>query len=258
MARKIYYKILDDGKSIITDNEWDEIIKLQHWYNSEFIWTAGKINFKMFAVFPNVDERYDDEEKLWQMIVERRAILRKTGMSENEIIRQLEAENVIIVKKGGYFDNCIASGFTRVANNEWNAFLVCEFLFKASLIAPKATLTIRDEGNFIKAHHVVFRKGRVTIVVTDKSKELFYNAMIHNKHVFSIVDPAKYDNFPLYQPTVDNFSAMKDEEQQQVLHDWNWLGFEKNFDINGDDIQGYDLNKKVFSFGIEYLRPEKL
>jgi len=29
-----------------------------------------------------------------------------------------------------------------------------------------------------------------------------------------------------------------------------WLGFENNYDINGDDIQGFDLNKKVARFEI--------
>lgn len=251
MARKIYYKIQDDGTNIITDKEWDEIIKLQHWYNSEFIWTAGKINFKMFAVFPNIEEKYDDEEKLWQLIVERRAILRKEGLSENEIVRQLEAENLIIAKKGGYFDNCIASGFTRVANNEWNAYLVCEFLLKVSIIVHQATLTVIDEGKFIKPQYIKLCNRNLTIVLHDTTRETYYSSMAKNRRVFSIVDPMKYDNFPLYQSMVENFKELKNEEQQHVLHDWNWLGFENNFDINGDDIQGYDLNKKVESFSLE-------
>jgi hypothetical protein len=253
MARKIYYKILDDGNNTVTNSEWDEITKLQHWYNSEFIWTAGKINFKMFAVFPNVEEKHGDEEKLWQTIVERRAILRKEGLSENEIVRQLESENLIIVKKGGYFDNCLASGFTRVAGNELNAYLVCEFLIKASRIAPRATFTVRDEGKFIKPERIIIRNNQLTLIVESLSKESFYQTMVKNKRVFSVVDPMKYDNYPLYQPTVENFNNMKNEEQQNVLNDWNWLGFENNFDINGDDIQGYDLNKKVSSFDVELL-----
>jgi hypothetical protein len=251
MARKIYYKIYDDGKNVVTDKQWEEIIKLQHWYNSEFIWTAGKINFKMFVVFPNVEEQDNKEGKLWQLIVERRTLLLKEGLSDNEIIRQLESEKLIIVKKGGYFDNCIASGFTRVANNEWNAYLVCEFLLKASLIAPKAAITVIDEGKFIKPQQIKLLNGQLFVIPHLPLQESYLEAMTKNKRVFSIVDPKKYDNFPVYQSTVENFTALKDEEQQDVLHDWNWLGFENNFDINGDDIQGYNLNKKVSTFKVE-------
>src|SRR3989442_10557590 len=34
------------------------------------------------------------------------------------IIAQLEADGLVIAKRGGYFDQCLASGFTRVAGNE--------------------------------------------------------------------------------------------------------------------------------------------
>ncbi len=34
MARRIKYWIEDNGKNFMTDDEWDEIMKLQRWYNS--------------------------------------------------------------------------------------------------------------------------------------------------------------------------------------------------------------------------------
>jgi hypothetical protein len=112
---------------------------------------------------------------------------------------------------------------------------------------------VRDEGKFIKPERIIIRNNQLTLIVESLSKESFYQTMVKNKRVFSVVDPMKYDNYPLYQPTVENFNNMKNEEQQNVLNDWNWLGFENNFDINGDDIQGYDLNKKVSSFDVELL-----
>lgn len=252
MARRIYYKIPDNNKNNISDEVWDEIIKLQHWYNTEFIWTAGKINLKMYVVFPNFDERCDDdEETLWQLIIERRSILRKMGLSENEIIRQLKSENLIIIKKGGYFDNCVASGFTRVAANEWNAYLVCEFLLKVSRIITHCDIHVKDEGKFIKCQDIIIQNGNVTALATGEYPMSFYKGIIQNRRIFSIVDSAKYNNFPVYHSIIQNFNTLRYDEQKTYVHDWKWLGFEDNYDSNGDDIQGYDLNRKVIEFRLE-------
>jgi hypothetical protein len=250
MARKLYYTVDDDGQNRLTDAQWEEILRLQHWYNSEFIWTAGRLAFKMFAVFPNIDFLFDNEEDLWQKIAKRKRELRLSGATENEIILQLEAEGMVIAKKGGYFDHCLASGFTRVAANEFNAYLVCEFLLKASFIAGGISITVRDEGEFVKPKKVIFRNGKVLLPLRDGARRPAYEMMVGNRHVFAIVDSAKYDRFPFYQTTIADFNELPADEQSIILKDWNWLGFENNYDINGDDIQGFDLNKKVAEFEI--------
>ncbi|MGA2622653.1 MAG: hypothetical protein ABSF91_02265 [Bacteroidota bacterium] len=251
MARKLYYRILDDGRSQVADEEWDAISRLQHWYNSEFIWTAGKLAFKMYAIFPNIDHYFYEEDELWPRIIQRRSELRSAGCSENAIVRQLETENLIIAKKGGYFDGCLASGFTRVAANEWNAYLACEFLLKASTIAPHAVISVHDEGAFIKSRVVRFHNGAVKVPIVSQERVSFFEAMVTHRHVFSVVDPAKYDHFPVYRNTVSDFNKLDRGEQHTVVKDFSWLGFESNYDLNGDDIQGYDLNKKVTGFEIE-------
>src|SRR5258706_727734 len=107
VARKIYYKIYDDGKNILSEAEWEDIRRLQHWYNSEFYWTAGYLAFKMYAVFPNTDASIiATEDAFIQNIATRRTVLREEGLSENEIIQRLETEGLIISENGGYFDNC--------------------------------------------------------------------------------------------------------------------------------------------------------
>jgi hypothetical protein len=251
MARKVYYKIFDDGKNKIADSEWEEILRLQHWYNSEFIWTAGRLALKMFAVFPNMDRENMNEEELWQQIMSGRYRLRTQGLSENEIVQRLEAEGLVIVKKGGYFDACLASGFTRVAANEFNAYLVCEFLLKVSHIAQDAVITVLDEGEFIKTRNLKFRKGNVILSFEGQSNIPYVKEIIANRHVFAVVDAAKYDHFPKFKTTISDFNDLTKEEKQSILHDWNWLGFDNNFDLNGDDILGFDLNKKVTSFELE-------
>ena len=251
MARKLYYTIPDDGKNSISDKEWEEILRLQHWYNSEFIWTAGRIALKMFAVFPNTDNTLYNEDELWQKILSLRRQLRAEGHSENDIVQHLEMEDLIIVKKGGYFDNCIASGFTRVAGNEFNAYLLCEFLLKVSLIVPNISIDIRDEGEFIKSKQVTFRQGNVLLSRNEKTKSSYLQEMITNRHVFAIVDAAKYYQFPKFKTTIFNFNNLTKEEKSSILQDWNWLGFDNNYDLHGDDIMGFDLNKKIQSFELK-------
>ena len=250
MARKLYYKIIDDGLNEISDLQWDEILRLQHWYNSEFVWSAGRLAFKMYAVFPNIDSMTTNEDHLWEQIRERHRSFRTEGISENQIIRNLESEGLVIAKKGGYFDGCLASGFTRVAGNEFNAYLVCDFLLKASVAAPGSTIEVEDEGEFIKSHKVRIRQGRIILSPPEKMKLSYYQQMVSNRHVFAIVDSAKYDHFPRYETTISDFNELPADEQHVILKDWNWLGFENNYDINGDDIQGFDLNRKVASFEI--------
>ncbi len=253
MARKLYYKIIADGKNEITNEEWESILRLQHWYNSEFIWTAGRLGFKMYAVFPNTDLTMKNVDALEQIIRRRRRELKEDGLSENETIQQLEAEGLIIIQKGGYFDHCIASGFTRVAGNEFNAYLVCEFLLKVSLIAPRSVISVYDEGEFIKSKNIMFHIGNVILQLSDTSKLVYFQEMVNNHHVFSIIDPAKYDNFPKFKSSISDFNELDFNERLAVLKDWNWLGFGDNFDIHGDDVQGSDLNKKVLGFHLEII-----
>jgi hypothetical protein len=252
MARKLYYKVFDNGANQIDDAEWDDVLRLQHWYNSEFVWTAGKLSFKMFVVFPN-PEFEPDEERLLRNVIAKRTELKGEGHHENEIIRRMLEEGLIIARRGGYFDDCIASGFTRVAGNEWNALLVVEFLLKASFHVHRCTIDVFDDGRFIKPRHIRLRGGEVVLLREHKGQTSYYERLLEHRRVFSVVDPGKYDNHPSFQNTVPGFTAMDRDERKSIAKDFQWLGFDDNFDINGDDVQGVDLNKKVASFILEDL-----
>ncbi|MDI6779195.1 MAG: hypothetical protein QME25_03205 [Bacteroidota bacterium] len=233
MARRIHYFVRDNGVNIISDEEWEKIQKLQRWYNSEFIWSAGRLALKMYSIFPNWENKNVDKKLFWEIISKRRNELSKLELSENRIIEQLQEEGLIIAKRGGYRDNCIASGFTKVAGNEFNAYLVCEFLLKVSTIAQKCCIEVHDEGKFIKCQTVSFKNGDVT---SDQRK------------IFSTVNPEKYNNFPRYHTYVLNYAGLDIDDKNKILHDWKWLGFDDNYDFNGDDSSGYDLNKKIRGF----------
>lgn len=242
MARRIFYRIRDDGKNFISSEEWDAIRSLQNWYNSEFFWTGGKLNLRRFIVFPNYDSVGKDLKKVRAQFVE----LEKAGYSDEEIVRELEGRRLIIVKRGGYEDGMIASGFTRVADNEFNAFLVLDFALKVSRIARTAALEVYDEGDFVKTHAVELANGDVTVLKQSVDRTL-YAEMKEGRRIFAVVNPDKYDGHPDFSNRVNEFNELLPFERARVLADWNWLGYESkaDYDFNGDDFFGFDLNQKV-------------
>jgi len=242
MARRIYYRIFDDGKNFISGEEWEEIHSLQRWYNLEFIWTGGKINLRRFVIFPN----YELEGAVPPKIREEFSKLERTGLSEEEIVNKLESRGLIIVKRGGYEDGMLGSGITRVADNEFNAFLVLDFLIKVSRIAPTATIEVFDEGSFVKTHSICLSDGDAMVRGNNPSQEAL-ESLKSTRKIFSVVNPDKYDGHPEFSDRVNDFNELSMDERAKVVEDWNWLGNESksNFDFNGDDFWGFDLNQKI-------------
>ena len=242
MARKIYYRIRDDGRNFISSEEWDSIRSLQRWYDSEFFWTGGRLNLRRFVVFPN----FDTVGKDLKMVRERFAALEKAGYSEEEIVNELEARRLVIVKRGGYEDGMLASGYTRVADNEFNAFLVLDFLLKVSRIAPTTSIDVYDEGYFVKSQKIEIANGDV-IVREDLTLPGLFEEARSSRRIFAVVNPDKYDGHPEFTNRVNEFNELLPFERARVVEDWNWLGYESkaDFDFNGDDFLGFDLNRKV-------------
>ncbi len=242
MARRIFYRVTDDGKNFISGEEWEEIHSLERWYNLEFFWTGGKLNFKRFIIFPN----YELVGAASNKVREEFSKLERTGLSEEEIVDKLESRGLIIVKRGGYEDGMIGSGFTRVADNEFNAFLVLDFLVKVSRIAPTAVVEVFDEGNFVKTHSIHLKSGGALVLQEHASPELV-DEVRARRRVFAIVNPDKYNGHPEFSNRVNDFNELLPDERAKVLEDWNWLGHESkaNFDFNGDDFFGFDLNQKL-------------
>jgi len=251
VSRRIIYKIRQADGPPVPDAQWDEVMKLQHWYNSEFLWSSGRIAFKRYALFPNTEEFSDLGQSIWEIIAAREDKLRRDGCSDTETIEQLERDRLVFVKWGGYFDGCHASGFTRTADNEWNAFLVCDFLLKASVVAPEATFYVHDEGNFIKTGSVKLRAGAVIVPAHQFRIPSFVEELTKDRHVFSVVDPDKYARHPALRNIIPDFNRLEPDERKTVLKNWNWLGYGDGYDTEGDDRKGFDLNKKVRDFRLE-------
>lgn len=248
MARRLIYKIADDGKNFIGEQEWQQIQKLQNWYNSEFIWSAGKLAFKMFLIFPNYESSIINKEEYRKRVKNIQQVLKLKGATELELIRTLEANGLIFTRKGGYFENCLASGYTRVGQNEFNAYLVCDFLIKVSFIATRCTIEVEDEGNFIKCKKIYLREGDLIVLQQNTEDKILVENLLKERRIFSIVNPQKYEYLPKLKHQYSNYNKYSQRIKHRILHNWNWLGFENTYDFEGDDIEGYDLNKKVKRF----------
>ena len=248
MGRRIIYRINDREGNRFTEGEWEEIDRLQHWYNSEFSWSTGRLAVKRYILFPNAEDFQNVETPIWELISQRKASLRGHGLSEPEIISQMEKDKLIIVKWGGYQDNCLASGFTRVADNEWNAYLVCDFLLKSSTLCPNARISVFDEGRFIKTGQVHFKNGIVQVEKAGGPPDVDVEDVCATRRVFSVVDPERYNRHPTFWNMIPEFGKLKMSERMKLVRNWNWQGYEGNFDANGDDLSGFDLNTKVRSF----------
>jgi hypothetical protein len=248
VGRRIIYRIYDREGNRFTEDEWGEIDRLQHWYNSEFSWSTGRLAVKRYIFFPNAEDFQNVETPLWEVIGQRHASLRLQGLSEPEIVSQMEKDNLITVKWGGYYDNCLASGFTRIADNEWNAYLVCDFLLKASTLCPNARISAFDEGKFIKPGQADFKNGHVEVGKSGAFSDVEVEDLCSTRRIFSVVDAEKYNRHPAFRNMIPEFGKLKMSERKKLVNNWNWLGFDGNFDGNGDDARGFDLNTKVRSF----------
>ncbi len=245
MARRLLCFVAANETNYVSDEEWEEILKLQHWYSSEFFWTAGKPALKMFAVFPNLDHPLADENELMEYISKRWHDLRSTGMTENAIIRKLHNEKLILIKEGGYHDGCLLSGSVRVANNEWNAYLFTEFILKASIIAKRAAFELHDEGEFIQWRPVMIQNGTVHINVKSRQQYRRAEQIVGENELFALIDPHEFDDHPDYRTQVYGFRRMERQEKRDLLKYWNWHGYDSDVHHPEKREMIYDLNKKV-------------
>lgn len=251
MGRRIIYRIEESGTNRFSEAEWDEVERLQHWYNSEFSWSTGRLAFKRFVSFPNTEDFENLETPVWDVISKRHRSLLAEGLSEREIVLQMEKDKLLVVKWGGYYDNCLASGFTRVADNEWNAYLACDFLLKVSTLLPQAILSVTDEGKFVKTGRVEMRNASIILPRDVLASDKEAAELLRTGRIFAVVDAEKYNRHPSFRNIIPEFNKLKASERKKLVRNWNWLGYEGNFDADGDDQKGFDLNSKVRLFELK-------
>ena len=245
MPRALRYYIEDSPDNTIANAAWPEIVRLQHWYNSEFIWSCDKIGLKRYMLFPNYD-RIPDMPYHTAKYHFRKRLLQKKIELQDEIgaVRAMEEEGLFTVRWGGVRDDSIASGITHVADNEFNAYLLCEFLLKCSTIATEATFVVEDEGRFILTRRASFRNGEILIRREDiyPQEEAI---SLDVPQVFSVVNPSKYDDHPRFAQNVEDFDDMDEETITETVHKYGVLGFAQNYETAWGDAEGLNLQLRA-------------
>lgn len=57
----------------------------------------------------------------------------------------------------------LADGFTKVADDEWNAVIICRYAAWLSRRLPTALVTLRDEGDYLTPAYQILRAGAVEL-----------------------------------------------------------------------------------------------
>lgn len=165
MGRTLHYAVI--GK--ISDDQWDRIDALQDSYNDKNSWTCEHLSLTRIPYWYPRWPRWFADSKLgktvsvadaWQMIQKELADL--AGVKLEQKVMELVDRKLLAL--GDPFGKDIgARGFTKVADNEWNARLVVEFLIEASKMVPQVKINIYDEGDYILCKYIFVENGVITL-----------------------------------------------------------------------------------------------
>lgn len=246
MPRALRYYVDDSNGNDISNDNWTEIARLQHWYNSEFFWTCDRIDLKRYLLFPNYDHMPEMPYRTARFHFRKRLLAKKIEVGNwVDAVRALEEEGLFNVRWGGVRENSIASGISHTADNEYNAYLLCEFLLKCSTIETNAVFTVEDEGQFVLPGRAMFQDGAVLVSRDDVAN------MRHNTEgpdvpqIFSVVNHAKYDDHPQFSQNVEDFGELDEEEIAAAVGNYHGLGFGENYDTPWGDDEGLNLQQRA-------------
>lgn len=88
----------------------------------------------------------------------------------------------------------IAEGFTKVADDEWNAVLITRYVTWLSRRLPTATVTLRDEGDYLSPGRQILRRGK---------PELDYDELLDRAQRF--VDAGQHEALRVLREKVEAF-----------------------------------------------------
>jgi len=164
MGRTLHYEV--SGK--ISDNEWDLIDDLQDTYNVKHRWTCEHLGLTRlpywYLRWPNwfKDSKLEKgitSDRAWEIISFHLDGLKGSTL-ERKVLELVDTKVLALGEE--HKQGIVASGFTKVADNEWNAKLVTEFLIEASRMARGARIKLFDEGEYILCRYVIIERGIVS------------------------------------------------------------------------------------------------
>lgn len=245
MPRALRYHIDDTPENRIDSRMWAEIARLQHWYNSEFLWSCDRIGLKRYILFPNYDAIPDMPYHTARYHFRRRLLAKKIELQDElAAVHAMVAEGLFMVRWGGVRDDSIASGITHIADNEFNAYLLCEFLLKCSTIATEASFVVEDEGHFVLTGRAAFRNGELLVRREDLRADADRDTL-DIPQAFSVVNPAKYDDHPRFSQNIEDFDDHDETMMTASARDYGALGFATNYETAWGDNEGLNLQQRV-------------
>lgn len=165
MGRTLHYTVINSEK--ITKEEKLSMLKISDFFNSgdfKDVWTCENFYLNPKQYYPNWNNGSD-----WNKIEQRYAKLESEGLNSLEIIEKLIEEGLA---KANDINPERIWGFTKVAGNEYNAFLVYMALITISKVT-KAKIRLRDEGEFLYGP-VLIKSGKVKINKEESKKDWKY------------------------------------------------------------------------------------
>lgn len=246
MPRALRYYVEKTDDNAISNDEWTQIAATQHWYNSEFFWSCDRIDFKRYILFPNYEHLPEMPYRVARFHFRKRLLAKKRELGNwVSAVAALEYEGLFSVRWGGTRDDSIASGITHVADNEFNAYLLCEFLLKCSTVATGATFVVEDEGRFVLPGRASFRSGRILVNRSDFEAADIRTIDGEIPQIFAAVDPEKYDDHPTFTQRIEDHEELDDAELAAAIGQTNGLGFGENYDTQWGDDEGISLQDRA-------------
>ncbi len=155
MGRTLFYKLHRNPAIKVTDGDWERIDKLTTCFRTKFRWSCETVGFYTLDFHPRwrewfPDSRLPSDQKGWEFVNAAYEELKQKGLSRLKIIRRLHRQKLIDYDGANGLDLQSALGSTKVAGNEYNAFLVAVWLAEVSKLLPHHKFELRDEGRFLK------------------------------------------------------------------------------------------------------------
>lgn len=245
MPRALRYYIDETADNTVESTVWREIAQLQHWYNSEFLWSCDRVGLKRYILFPNYDTIPDMPYHTAKYHFRKRLLAKKIELQDEvAAVRAMEAEGLFTVRWGGVRDNSIASGITHVADNEFNAYLLCEFLLKCSTLATGATFVVEDEGRFILCGRVMFRAGEILVRRDDLYPDSA-DVSLDIPQLFSVVNPTRFDDHPSFSQNLEDVDDLDEAARIDSTGRFGALGFASNYETAWGDGEGLNLQQRA-------------
>ena len=127
----------------------------------------------------------------------------------------------------------IATGFTKVRDDEWNAALIVAFMRWVSTRLPEAAVSLHDEGDYLLAGYVLMRNGRLAVDENRVARQREYlKSQKLNKHLARYdwwVERARQGEF------FNEYSALEYASRKEI----------ETLGLTREDLQGATLDEVV-------------